>query len=140
MSDTISFDVNEFRAAFPAFADEDAYPTATLQLYWDQATCWISDKNWGWLQNECRRYALNLMTAHIAYLNTIIANGQTTGVVQSSTIDKITVSLTPPPFEIGGYFSWWATQSPYGQTLYAFLSERAVGGFYVPGGCGGLWF
>jgi hypothetical protein len=49
--------------------------------------------------------------------------------VQSATIDKITVSLTPPPAT--SEFLWWLNLTGYGAQLAALLSVHAVGGFFV---------
>lgn len=125
----ITFDIALFRAQFPAFADETTFPDETLQGYWDVAICYISDNDYGYLNGASRVRALNLMTAHLAALSTLIANGQTPGMVQSSTIDKITVTLTPPPLRDA--FMWWLNLTPYGAQLAALLAIKAVGGFYI---------
>jgi hypothetical protein len=128
---TITFDVAAFRVAFPAFASETTFPDETLQGYFDSATCFISDCDYGVLRGDCRADALNLMTAHLAELATKINAGMGTGLVSSSTIDKISVTLTPPPFK--SQFQWWLTLTGYGQRLYALLSRKAAGGLYVGG-------
>jgi hypothetical protein len=133
MSAVIEFDLAKFRLDFPEFPDPP-YTDAMLERYWTQATCYISTQNCGWLQGDCRQLALNLMTAHLAYIYTQIDDGQTTGVLQSATIDKITNTFTPPPIT-KSYFAWWQSSSPYGQQLYALLSAKSVGGFYIPGPC-----
>lgn len=128
----ILFDVGEFRIAFPAFSNPVTFPTDTLQAYWDAATCYVDDEgNYGWLQGDCRRRALDLMTAHLTALSVLIAGGQVPGLVQAATIDKVTVSLTPPPLK--NQWQWWLSLTPYGQQLLALLESRAVGGFYIGG-------
>ena len=130
MASTLSFNVEAFRALYPAFAATP--PTdATLQAYWDAATCYISNKNCGSLRGNCRQQALNLMTAHLAALSVIIAAGQTPGQVQSSTIDKISVTLTPPVQD--NQWQWWLGTTPYGQQLLALLQVRSAGGFFFGG-------
>lgn len=132
MTAILTFDVTEFRTSFPAFADPAKYPTVTLQMYWDNATCYVSDiGNYGSLQGRCRQYAINLMTAHLAALATLIASGQTPSIVQNSAIDKISVGLTPPPLK--NQWQWWLMTTPYGQQLQALLQTRSVGGFYIGG-------
>ncbi len=130
-----TFDVTAFRIAFPAFADVTLFPTATLQMNWDAATCLMdNDDNGHWaLHGECRFRGLNLLTAHLTALSVIIANGggQVPGLVQSATIDKVTVSLTPPPIKT--QWQWWLSLTPYGQQLLALLQVSSVGGFYVGG-------
>ena len=127
----ITFDVDLFREQFPAFADPLIYPDVMLQMYWDMAICYISDEDYGWLKGACRLLALNLMTAHlIASANLIIA-GQTSQLIAGATIDKISVSLTPPPLR--NQWQWWLSTTPYGLQLWALLQANIVGGFYVGG-------
>lgn len=123
-----TFDAAKFKAAFPAFAAVD---NNTLQGYWDSATCYVSPANYGWLSGDCRLRALNLMTAHLAKLAEIIATGQLPGLEQSATIDKISVTMTPPPLK--NQFHWWLSLTPYGQQLLALLMARSAGGFYIGG-------
>lgn len=127
----ITFDVAKFRALFPAFANVARYPDATLQAYWDAATCYVSDADWGWLAGDCRALAINQMTAHLVYLGEKAQTGQTAGVLTGSTIDKISVTLAAPPINNGWQF--WLSSSPYGLQLWALLTNRSVGGFYVGG-------
>ena len=128
---TIVFDVAAFRVAFPAFANDTTYPDATLQAYWDAACCYISPCDYGWLHGACRARALNLMTAHLAALSTMIANGQAVGVGQSATVGAVSVSMVPPPIKSG--FQYWLAITPYGIQLWALLSAKAAGGLYVGG-------
>lgn len=131
----ITFNVAEFRAAFPAFSDETKFPDATLQGYFDSA-CLFIDPNtsacWYFgLKEAAKKRALYLMTAHLAQLSTIIAGGQTPGQVQGSTIDKVSVTLTPPPQQ--NQWQWWLGLTAYGQQLLAILQVKAAGGFYIGG-------
>lgn len=128
MSAVILFDPAAFKVAFPAFA---SVPDATLQAYFDAGTCYISDRDYGWLAGECRARALDLMTAHLAALSNMIAAGQMPGLETSATIDKISVTTTPPPLK--NQWQWWLSLTPYGQQLLALLTARSVGGFYVGG-------
>lgn len=127
----ITFNVTDFRAAFPAFANVTKYPDATLQGYFDAATCYVSPENCGSLRDGCRTRALYLMTAHLAALSDLIASGQTPGQVQSATIDKVSVSMTPPPN--ANQWQWWLGLTPYGMQLLALLQAKSVGGFSVGG-------
>lgn len=125
------FDVTAFRLEFPAFANTTTFPDDTLQAYWDSATCYVSDVDYGWLSGDCRFHALNLMTAHLTALSVLIAAGQVPGMMQTATIDKISVGLTPPP--VKSQWQWWLSLTPYGQQLFALLQVRSVGGF-ISGG------
>jgi hypothetical protein len=71
------------------------------------------------------------MTAHLTQLSVQIAAGQTSYLIQGSTIDKITVNLTPPP--LPNQFRWWLETTVYGQQLMALLQVRSSGGFYYGG-------
>lgn len=127
----ITFDIAAFRAAFPQFTSDTTFPDATLQGYWDVAIVYISDVNYGYLSGASRERALNLLTAHLAALGVLIAAGQVPGLVSGSTVDKISVTLTPPPVKT--QFEWWLSLTPYGQQLAALLSTWAVGGLYIRG-------
>jgi hypothetical protein len=127
----ITFDIAAFRAAFPQFANAGTFPDLTLQGYWDVAIVYISDVNYGYLSGGARERCLNLLTAHLAALGVLIAAGQVPGLVSGSTVDKISVTLTPPP--VKDQFMWWLSLTPYGQQLAALLSTWAVGGLYIRG-------
>lgn len=132
----IVFDVAAFRASFPAFANETTYPDVMLEGYFVDATAFISDqvlpRCCGPSMSEAlRTRMLYLMTAHLAALGTMIAAGQTPGQVNSSTVDKVSVSLTMPPNP--NQWQWWLGLSPYGAQLLALMQAKAAGGFYVGG-------
>jgi hypothetical protein len=139
MSETLlTFDYTLFQQQFPVYANPQTYPESLLQIYWDIAINYISNVgNFGALQGTMRQYAINLMVAHLLYLNFIIGTGnpntgsQVTGLMQNATIDKVTVGLTPPP--VPNQFQWWLNQTPWGQQLLALLQINSVGGFYVGG-------
>jgi hypothetical protein len=126
-----TFDVDAFRIQFPAFANPTQFPDLVLEQYWDAATCYVSPVNEGALKDGCRLFVLNLYTAHLTALSVIIARGTTTGQVQSATVDKASVTFTPPP-EVTQY-QWWMNLTPYGQQAYALLQQAAIGGDYVGG-------
>lgn len=131
----ITFDVAAFRAAFPAFASEAVYSDESLQIQFDAACSFISPEtstNWYiGLKDAVKTRALYLMTAHLVQLSTGMVAGQTPGQVQSSGIDKISVSMTPPPQR--NQWQWWLGLTGYGQQLFALLQLKASGGFYVGG-------
>jgi hypothetical protein len=125
----ITFDLAAFRVAFPAFANVQAYPDVTLTGFWDIAALYISTDDYGYLNGAARGRALDLMAAHLAKLSDMINAGQTPGLVQGSTIDKISVTLTPPPDS--DQFTWWLNLTGYGAQLAALLAMKAVGGLFV---------
>jgi len=128
----ITFDPTAFRALFPQFAPDP--PTDdTLQSWFDLASGFISTTNFSGLMlgGAARVQALNLLTAHIGAINTLIAAGQTPGFETDAQIDKIRVSVQPPPDKT--QFQWWLNTTPYGAQLAALLEMSAVGGFYAGG-------
>lgn len=127
----ITFNVSAFRAQCPEFSDVSRYPNATLLGYWEAAACTISPTDYGTLSGDSRARALNLLTAHLAALFDKIAAGETAGVVTAAGVDKVTVTMAPPP--VKSQFQWWLTLTPRGAQLQALLSAKAVGGFYVGG-------
>lgn len=122
-----------FRALFTSYANAIAYPEAMVQLFWDNATAYISNRSGGCycggLSLAQQTLALNQMTAHLLYLNGIIATNNTPGIVTGATIDKVTITLEPPPQT--NQWQWWLNQSPYGQQLLALLQVASVGGIYT---------
>jgi hypothetical protein len=130
MSAPYSFDVAAFRQKYPVFSNPLTYPDATLQQYWDNATCYVENTDYLFLRGDCRVLALNLMTAHLAAIATLIPSGQISALVQGATIDKISVTLTPPPLKT--QWQWWLSTTPYGQQLLALLQAKSVGGMYIP--------
>lgn len=130
-TDIYTFDVDEFRVQYKAFADDEKYPDDLLQMNFDTGSCYVTNKKYGWMQGDCRYEALTLMTAHLTALADLIAAGKQPGFVQSATIDKVTVNLTPPLVPTA--FRWWLMTTPYGAQLSALLGVFGVGGFYVGG-------
>lgn len=125
----IEFDLNAFRAAFPAFAP---LPSSTVSLYWDFATDFISDQipQCG-VATKIQTRFINLMTAHLLAINAQVAAGDTPGITIGATIDKVSVTIQPPPER--NQWQYWLNQTPYGQQLLALLQVQSAGGFYVGG-------
>lgn len=125
----IQYNDANFRAMFTEFSSTVTYPLSLLQLYWNSATDYISNRpNFAFGINQLT-LALNQMTAHLAKLNALAGSGQGTGLMQGATIDKVSIQLTPPP-EVNQW-QWWLNQTPYGQQLLALLQMVSVGGTYV---------
>lgn len=127
-----TFDYGTFTEQFPAYSTTP--PESVLSVYFDLATAFINpNDNWcGGLSGARLDYALNLLVAHYAYINSLIASGTDTVIVSASTIDKVSVSLVAPP--IKDSFSYWLNTSPYGKQLLALLAARAAGGWVVAPG------
>lgn len=126
---TIAFDAGIFREQVPAYASEVAYPDSALGLFWDAAICWVSDSDAGTLSGDCRRRAINLMMAHLIYIQNLVMAGTTPGTVTASTVDKASVTLLAPP--VNTTFQFWLTQSPYGMQLLSLLRVNGAGGMYI---------
>ncbi len=128
----LTFNYATFIQYYVEFNNPATWPEATLQLYWNEATTYISNDTTQTTLTQAQLYrAVNLMTAHLARLNSVAATGGSTQLVQGSTVDKVSVQLTPPPER--NQWQWWLNQTPYGQMLLALLQVQAVGGFFV--GC-----
>lgn len=132
MSTTLPFDYDIFKVEIPEYANPLVYPESTIEVYWDLATTYVSDNTQcNVLTEKAQRFALNLMTAHLIYLNGIAASGGIPGVMQSSTIRNVNVDLTPPP--VKNQWGWWLQQTPYGQRLNSLLLGNSSGGYYIGG-------
>lgn len=127
-----ALDVALFREQFPVFADDVKYPDAMIQMYWDMACCYVDPTDWCLLAGSCLQLALNLMTAHLVYLAGQTAAGSaSSGVMQSATVDKVSVTVAVPPIKTA--WQQWLAQSPYGLQLWALLTSKSAGGFMVGG-------
>lgn len=133
MAAQIQFDISAFRTLFLAFADTTAYPDALLTAYWGLAGAYITKNpycsNFGDIAQQT--YALQLMTAHLTFVLSLAAQGETPGVELSATIDKISVTNMPPPAP--NAWQYWLQTSPYGSQLLALLEVASAGGFFYNG-------
>lgn len=130
----IVFDPTAFRAMFaPAFDSTAKYPDVLLQAHFDIATSIVTNQDNACyaLNGAARVQALNLLVAHITKIFDMINAGQTPGFETSATIDKISVTVQPPPQ--ASQFMWWLSLTGYGQMLATMLSVAAVGGDYIGG-------
>jgi Protein of unknown function (DUF4054) len=128
-----------FRILFPALANTSVYPAATLSAYFTQAGLYVANTNFGFLAwAGATLPALNLLTAHLAYLGNQIAQGQTNGITIAASIDKISTQMQQAVLK--NQWQYWLASSPYGQQLLALLQVQSVGGFSVPGSIGRAGF
>lgn len=135
---TIVFDPAAFRInpLFASFSNPVVYTDAILEAWGDIATNYISDQNGGCYVNgitlKQQTLALDLMVAHLLSLSTQIGNTpgspKTPGLKQAATIDKVSVTLTPPP--VKNQWQWWLSLTPFGQQLFALLQVASAGGFF----------
>ncbi len=127
----LTFDYAQFIALIPEYSDPVCYPEATLQAFWNSAINYVDNTNFGFVRDESRQYAINLMTAHVIYIANLAKERTVPYLMQTSTIDKVSVGLTPPPLK--NQWQWWLSISPYGQQLQALLQVNSVGGAYIGG-------
>lgn len=129
----IPFDPAVFRAMFPEFKDTTCTPDASLQMWFSLASIYISRQDCAcyMLAGDQRAAALNMMTAHMGKLFKLSADGDTAQVMVSATIDRVSVTVKPPP--AADQFSWWLSTTPYGQMLLALLDGLVAGGLYIGG-------
>jgi hypothetical protein len=129
----IAFDPAVFRLQFKAFGNVNCFPDATLSGWWDIATGFISDWPSCPFTGKQQTQALNLMTAHIGAIFTAIASGEPTVQMTQATIDKVNVTVEPPPVQQMSQFQYWLGLTPYGLMLLALLNTVTAGGFYIGG-------
>lgn len=128
----INFDASEFRSQFSAFQCSPAYSDSALQMYFDTASLYISNRYRSWcnyLNPAQRKQALYLMTAHLAAISQKAQSGQSVGILTQGSVDKVSVTVAPPPAP--NQWQYWLQSTPYGQQLLALLQVCAAGGFYV---------
>lgn len=114
-----------FISQFPEFENAD-----NIDLYINRALLYISP--WSAFCKDRKQYVVFLLAAHLLALQNNINNGETTGGLQTgASIDKVSVSVAPPPFSDG--FEYWLSQTVYGQTLLAFLDMIAAVPTFIGG-------
>ena len=128
---TLVFNISYFRQAYPEFGNPVEFPNAQLDMFWDWATLYVSNKNWGWLRNRARQHCLNLMTAHLAQIYVIQKVGEVPGIVTDAKVGNVEAKLEPPP--LPNQFQWWLGTTTYGQQLLALLQAKSVGGMHYGG-------
>lgn len=131
---TFVFDPAAFRVLFPQFADATTYPDARLNALFGMASAYIeaSTPVCEFVPDVSWSYVMQLMTAHLVAISAVQATGGTPGIVNSSSVGDVSVTLAQAPY---GTSPWrfWLSQTPYGQQLLALLDGLSVGGFYIGG-------
>lgn len=126
----IDLDIAAFRANFSAYADETEYSDMKLLSLYEIGKCYIADNDCT-LAEKCREYALQLMLAHLLYIQDLITAGQPIRVITSASEKDVSVSLAEPPS--ASNWNHWLNISPYGMQVLSMLDVASVGGFYVGG-------
>ena len=127
----VTLDITEFRAMYPAFADVTKYPDSVITLAFNKSTIFIKNETNECLGDSELETILYLVTAHLLAVETKAKANSSGGLIASSAVDKISVSLVAPSNT--DEFNYFFNQSAYGQELLALLSLLAVGGFYIGG-------
>lgn len=121
-----SLGTQEFIAQFPEFSEN---PNIDRMI--GRATNYV-DLHCGYICDKRKQYAIFLLTAHLLSLQNNIQNGDATGGVQTgATIDKVSVSIAPPPYSNG--FEYWLEQTQYGAELLALINILIATPDYVGG-------
>jgi hypothetical protein len=121
-----------FNTQFPAFNTAPVVTTDTqIEAAFSFVESIISTTDYGFLNGTARQNALYLLTAHLLQLQLMAVNNTPPGFVTDATVDKIKVTVQPPP--VKSQFGWWLNQTVYGAQLWALLNAIAVGGVYVGG-------
>lgn len=78
------------------------------------------------------QYIVFLLTAHFLTLQDNIQSGETSGGLETgASIDKVSVTVAPPPFSDG--FEYFLNQTTYGQQLLALLNLLIATPQYIGG-------
>lgn len=114
-----------FISQFPEFENAE-----NIELFINRALLYF-DRHC-WFCKDRKQYAVFLITAHLMALQDNIDNGENSGGLQTgATIDKVSVSIAPPPFSDSS--EYFFNQTVYGQEFLAFLDMIAA----LPGFIGG---
>jgi hypothetical protein len=124
------FSLSGFRNTYPAFRNVEQFSDIMINSHYFNAQLYMSE-SYGGLEGDLLDFALQLLTAHLLYSFDLIAKGQSNALVNSATIDAVTVSLTPPPAKSG--WEWWLSTTPYGLQLWSLLQLQSAGGWVIGG-------
>lgn len=120
----------QFRAAFPQFADETKYPTPMIQMRIKLADVLFSESRFG---EDIFPYIVGLYVAHYLYLYAAdmrsvavgAAGGANSGVQTSKSVDKVSVSYDASA-TLDPNAGFW-NNSRYGSELWEYLMDFGAG-------------
>lgn len=133
------FNVSRFRSEFPQFADTTAFPENSIARYGRMAQRYITEWRCGFPLSDPddREYATFLMAAHIASLRknaddemsggSLPAGGR----VRKATVGAVTVETDSPHTYNSDDYTYWLSQTTFGQELLAFLANAAPAGIFL---------
>ena len=126
-----TLNIATFREVYPAFSDDTKYPDSVITQGFTKATIFFKNETNCLIDDSQLETILYLMTAHLLQVQANVTNGNTSGVVTSASIDKISVSIASP--KNADNFEYFLNQTIYGQELLALLGMLIVGGLYIGG-------
>ncbi|OZP72352.1 hypothetical protein CIG23_17325 [Raoultella planticola] len=120
----------EFRVAFPQFADETKYPTTMIQARLALADVLLSESRFG---EDIFPYVVDLYVAHYLYLYAAdmrsvavgAAGGANSGVQTSKSVDKVSVSYDASA-TLDPNAGFW-NNSRYGSEFWEYLMIFGAG-------------
>lgn len=123
--------ISEFRQIFPAFRDTEKYSDAFIQSMLDMAQTYISPQENCLINSATIKNMIYLMTAHLAQINSSLANGKDVGQISSASVGGVSVSKVVPKNTTE--LDYWLNTTPYGMQLLATLSSLSAIGLYIGG-------
>lgn len=124
--------VEEMRVLLRAFQDTQKYPENVLSISLTLAQQYIHPQDCCLLKGLSRRLAIYYMAAHVQTLQDQAVSGNlSNGVPTSASIDRVSVSVAPPPYK--DQYEYWLNQTPYGAMYLALLNSVTGLGVYVGG-------
>lgn len=132
MAGTVTVSVDQMRVVLPYFADTTKYSDAMLTVALGNAQNYVSPLILGPLGESDRTYATYLMAGHLQLLSDKLNSGDlSVGNETSASVDRVSVSLTPPPNK--NQFEFWLNQTPFGAQLLFLLNTVTGVGFFIGG-------
>lgn len=123
--------ISEFRQRFPVFSDTTKYSDEFIQSMLDMAQTYISPQENCLVNKEVIKNMIYLMTAHLAQINSSLANGKGVGQISSASVGGVSVSKVVP--KNATELDYWLNLTPYGMQLLATLSSLSAIGLYIGG-------
>lgn len=123
--------ISGFRQIFPAFSDTEKYSDAFIQSMLDMAQTYISPQENCLINSATIKNMIYLMTAHLAQINSSLANGKDVGQISSASVGGVSVSKVVPKNTTE--LDYWLNTTPYGMQLLATLSSLSAIGLYIGG-------
>ncbi|MBP3514292.1 MAG: DUF4054 domain-containing protein [Elusimicrobiaceae bacterium] len=128
----VTVTVEGMRLQLPYFKNAEKYPDEVLAADLELAQCYISPLSCGPLKEACRARAVYLMAGHLQVLTDRINGGNMgTGLQTGASVDKVSITLTPPPSK--DQYDYWLNLTPFGADLLFLLNSFAPLGFYFGG-------